>query len=152
MFTYPLTTDQASRINLDEHAANVARRDARELDGEFDLEGHANSLVDQALEDEAKTDDPEEYRARFVKAYTVAFRKERLEKALDGTGIAEAVYDGYTACVVNNTEERDGYRLSIRFGGMFPFFSKDFQSLDKIVAEMATRFPQGAEWASVEPE
>jgi hypothetical protein len=81
------------------------------------------------------------------------YPKERLERSLASTGIAEAYHDGYTASVVDNTEEREGYQLSIRLGGMPPFFSKRCSSLDKVAAEMTTSsFPQGVEWTSVETE
>jgi hypothetical protein len=78
-YTFPVGTDQAARINLDTFAATQGSEDARELDGEFDVAAYANTLVDQALENEEQTDDPEEYRARFVDAYVKAFQEARQE-------------------------------------------------------------------------
>ena len=77
MKTFAVGSNMADRINLDQFAASQGREDARELDGEFDVAQYANSLVDQALEDEDLTDDPAEYRARFVDAYTKAFQEAR---------------------------------------------------------------------------
>jgi hypothetical protein len=76
-YTFPVGSDQAARINLDEFADIRGYEDARMLEGEFDVEAYANSLVDQALENEEQTDDPEEYRCRFVASYVKAFHEER---------------------------------------------------------------------------
>lgn len=80
MYNYALTTNQAHRINLDEKAANDGYDDANQHypDGVLigkDLTDHANSLVDLALDYvEDLTDDPEEYRARYVDAYCSAYQ------------------------------------------------------------------------------
>lgn len=84
MYTYTLTTNQAHRINLDEKASNDGYDDARQhypdpntvLTGR-DLTDHANSLVDLALDYvDDLTDDPEEYRARYVDAYCKSYREQ----------------------------------------------------------------------------
>lgn len=85
-YTYPVGSDMAARINLDEQAARDGYWDAHELVGEFTPEAlreYANSLVDLAFEQredsETLTDDPEEYRARYVNAYMQSFLKTRKE-------------------------------------------------------------------------
>lgn len=81
MYTYPVGSDQAARANLDQKAATDGYEDAREhypdgiLEGES-LKAYASSLVDEALENEDLTDDPEEYRARYVDAYCKAYAKQ----------------------------------------------------------------------------
>jgi len=76
----------ADRLNLDEFASSRGYEDARILEGEFDIEQYAHSLVDLSLdEDDQLTDDPEEFRLRFVDSYVKAFlegRKSLQEQAL----------------------------------------------------------------------
>lgn len=74
---YYLKSNQSDRINLDEFAATRGREDAMELGGDFDVTAYANQLVDESLENEELTDDPEEFRTRFVDAYIEAFNETR---------------------------------------------------------------------------
>ena len=74
---YHLKSSQSDRINLDEFAAQRGREDASQLEGGFDVTAYANQIVDESLENEELTDDPEEYRARFVDAYVKAFNEAR---------------------------------------------------------------------------
>lgn len=79
-YLYPLDTDMVARLRLDEDAARYGREDARVLDGTFDVRAYADELACQQLDGrEDVTDDKEEYRARFVDAYTSAFLTERSE-------------------------------------------------------------------------
>jgi hypothetical protein len=81
IYTYPVGADQAASINLDQKAATDGYEDAREhypdgvLEGEG-LKAYAESLVDEALDNQDLTDDPEEYRARYVDAYCKAYAKQ----------------------------------------------------------------------------
>jgi hypothetical protein len=83
MYTWPLSTSQTSRLNLDSHAARCGEEDARMLEGEFDVLKHANRIVDDMLEDEECTDDPDELRARFVDSYVASFREFRQAQETD---------------------------------------------------------------------
>lgn len=81
IYTYPVGSDQAARINLDQKAASDGYEDAREhspdgvLEGEA-LKAYAESLVDEALDNQDLTDNPEEYRSRYVDAYYKAYTSE----------------------------------------------------------------------------
>lgn len=81
IYTYPIGADQAARINLDQKAATDGYEDAREhypdgvLDGES-LKAYVENLVDEALENQDLTDDPEEYRARYTVAYCKAYAEQ----------------------------------------------------------------------------
>jgi|SRR5579859_1704760 len=89
MYTYALETSISARANLDEKSASDAWEDAR---GHYpgavitgkELEAHANSLVDLALEqNDDLTDDPEEYRARYVQSYCKAYQENIAQKKED---------------------------------------------------------------------
>lgn len=152
-YTYSLTLDQAARINLDTFASQAGSTDAKELEGPIDLASHVNILVDEALENENQTDDPDEYRMRFVDAYTKAFMKTRIEQCLDEYDIAEAYHDGYTISVRDDRDEGEGYCLSFQVGQMPPHVSVQCENLDGVVAELNNSFcPQGLEWVAVEPD
>lgn len=86
MYTYALTTSMAARINLDNHAEINGYEDAHAHFPDGVLSGdalitYAHELVDTALEEgeETLTDDPDEYRARYVDAYCTAYNGEIAE-------------------------------------------------------------------------
>ncbi len=82
MYKYPLTTSQEARSNLDHKAANDGYDDAT---ADFscyvvlpdNVREQANNHVNTALDTiENLTDDPEEYRARYVAAYSKAYAEQ----------------------------------------------------------------------------
>ena len=82
MYTYALTASMSDRANLDEVASGHGYEDANAHYPDGILSGnaiaeHANSIVDQTLdEDEDVTDDQEEYRARYVASYVQAYTEQ----------------------------------------------------------------------------
>lgn len=73
----------------------------------------------------------------------------KLQDALQETEMAETYYDGYTAVV----REEDLYVLTIQHGGMPPHFSKRFETLEDVEAEMTTTHAtQPIRWSPVETD
>lgn len=152
-YTFPVGSDQAARINLDEHAAQCGTRDARELEGEFDIQAYANELVDQALENEELTDDPEEYRARFVGAYVKAFQETRfpkmtLRQALEVSDYNEATMIDQNGFRVTITQESKRIRVSEGPDGGFAQLQNDIRTMDQF-KEYYPEFYASDQWEAV---